>query len=202
MQNISLTRFRHISNNQLQNTKVFGDRFSAIEYVIPENARYLEIGVGDGHYSQNIVDKIKLKSITFFDRFTQPDNRGLYDQFTHTSYIKEKFKEYNPQMIVGTSPRGLRSLLKEDPFDYIYLDASHDFDGVLGELHYAKKMLAPNGVIGINDYTYYSVADGDMYGVIDAVNIFLDENQDWEVIAYSFGHVGYSDLYIKRKVQY
>ena len=54
--NDDIQRFRDIENHRLENTKVFGDRFSAIHFVVPDSPRYLEIGVGDGHYSQHIVD--------------------------------------------------------------------------------------------------------------------------------------------------
>ena len=90
--NDDIQRFRHIENHRLENTKVFGDRFSAIHFVVPDSPRYLEIGVGDGHYSQHIVDYKNPKLMHLLDFYDRPDPiYGHYTADTHENYILNKF---------------------------------------------------------------------------------------------------------------
>ena len=196
--NEDISRFRHISNNKLINTRIFGDRFSAIDYVIPNNPKYLEIGVGDGHYSEHVVKLKQPKLMHLLDRYSSPDViYGKYTSETHEEFIKEKFKKQNMRTIKGESTIVLPSLIGHK-YDYIYLDASTDFNGVLFELEMSAKLLDQNGVIGINDYTYFSPIDKTEYEVVEAVNIFLFDNPEWYVYAYQLGHRGYADIYIKK----
>lgn len=196
--NENIERFKHIDNTKLVNTKVFGDRFSAIDYVVPNNPKYLEVGVGDGHYSEHIVKYKNPMLMHLLDRYCTPDTiYGKYTAETHENFIKEKFKDNNPLTIKGESLKVMETLLG-NKYDYIYLDASHDFDGVTYELNLASQMIEDNGVIAINDYTYFSPIDKMEYEVVEAVNLFLFENPNWYVYAYQLGHRGYADIYIKK----
>ncbi len=193
----SIERFKHIENYKLKDTKVFGDRFSAIEYVVPNNPRYLEVGVGDGHYSEHIVKYKHPKLMHLLDRYNTPDYiYGKYTSETHEDFIKEKFYDQNVLTIKGDS-RTVMSSLINNKYDYIYIDAAHDFESVTSDLDFASKMLDTNGVIGINDYTYFSPIDKEEYEVVEAVNLFLHNNPNWYVFAYQLGHRGYADIYIK-----
>jgi spermidine synthase len=196
--NDDIQRFKHIENYKLENAKLFGDRFSAIHFVVPENPRYLEIGVGDGHYSQHIVDYKKPQLMHLLDIYSMGDPiYGHYTAETHEQYILNKFAGQSVKTIKGHSTKVL-SQLSDNKYDYIYLDASTDFNGVLYELEMASKMLDTNGVIGINDYTYFSPIDKMEYEVVEATNMFLFNNPEWYVYAYQLGHRGYADIYIKR----
>jgi hypothetical protein len=193
----SIDRFKHIENHKLQDTKIFGDRFSAIEYVVPNNPRYLEIGVGDGHYSEHIVKYKNPELMHLLDRYNTPDYiYGKYNAETHEEFIKEKFAGSNALTIKGDSKIVLHSLI-ENKYDYIYIDAGHDFESVSSDLLLSSQMLESGGVIGINDYTYFSPIDKEEYEVVEAVNMFLHNNPKWYVYAYQLGHRGYADIYIK-----
>jgi hypothetical protein len=196
--NDNIERFHHIENHKLSSTKIFGDRFSAIEYIVPNNPRYLEVGVGDGHYSEHIVKYKSPKIMHLLDRYCTPDTvYGKYTSETHEDFIKNKFINNNATTIKGESSEVLKNLI-ENKYDYIYLDASHDFEGVSYELQMASQMIDQNGVIGINDYTYFSPIDKTEYEVVEAVNMFLFNNPEWYVYAYQLGHRGYADIYIKK----
>lgn len=192
-----MERFKHVDNYKLENAKLFGDRFSAIDYVVPDNARYLEVGVGDGHYSENVVSKKSLRSMHLLDFFNNDHPSGTYTSATHKEFIQNKFINNSPTLFAGNSADIMPQLIPGS-YDYIYLDASHDYDGVLTEINAAAKLCSTTGVIGVNDYTYYSPHDGEFYGVVEAVNTFLYENPEWMVLAFQLGHLGYSDIYITR----
>lgn len=193
----NIERFKHIENSKLKDAKLFGDRFTAIEYVVPNNPRYLEVGVGDGHYSEHIVKYKSPALMHLLDRYNTPDYiYGKYTADTHEEFIRNKFVNQNAVTIKGDSREILASLLQNE-YDYIYLDAGHDFDSVFSDLELASKMLAKSGVIGINDYTYFSPIDKEEYEVVEAVNLFLYNNPKWYVYAYQLGHRGYADIYIK-----
>jgi len=194
----SIERFKHIENNKLKDTKVFGDRFSAIDYIVPNNPRYLEVGVGDGHYSEHIVKYKQPVLMHLLDRYNTPDYiYGKYTSDTHEDFIKSKFADQNLLTIKGDSKKVMSSLLT-NKYDYIYLDAAHDFDSVTSDINFAAQMLDTGGVIGINDYTYFSPIDKEEYEVVEAVNLFLHDNPTWYVFAYQLGHRGYADIYIKQ----
>lgn len=193
-------RFKEIPNKKLKNTRVFGDRFTAIMYVVPDKPRYLEIGVGDGHYSQHIVYLKKPTLMHLLDIYDEGNGDVIYGRYTpetHEDFIREKFKDQNVTTIRGWSTKVLPTLAGNQ-YDYIYIDASLYFDEVLEELELSASLLAPGGVIGINDYTYYSPIDKMEYEVVEAVNMFLHNNPEWYVYAYQLGHRGYADIYIKR----
>lgn len=193
-----MERFKHIDNHKLENAKLFGDRFSAIDYVVVNNARYLEVGAGDGHYSQHVIDKKHPRLVHLIDFFHTPDYaHGKYDAAGHRSFIENRFKDQNLSTFKGHS-KDVMPMLLGNEYDYIYIDASHDYSGVLDEVRLASQLCALDGVIGINDYTYYSPHDGEFYEVIEAVNTFLYENPEWNVLAFQLGHLGYSDIYITR----
>jgi hypothetical protein len=192
-----MERFKHIDNYKLADAKLFGDRFSAIDFVVPNTPRYLEVGAGNGHYSQHIVEMKSPKLMHILDWYGSGSPSGEYTAETHKEFIENKFKDQNLTTIVGDSKYVMQSLIGNE-YDYIYLDASHDYDGVTHEINVAAQICAPGGVIGINDYTYYSPFDGEKYHVIEAVNNFLYENPEWRVLAFQLGHLGYADIYITR----
>jgi hypothetical protein len=82
-------------------------------------------------------------------------------------------------------------------FDYIYIDANHDYEHCKADLINALSLLAEDGIIGFNDY----IVDKDHgvdYGVIEVVCEFLDQNKDWEVVGFALQENMYADIYIKR----
>jgi len=60
----------------------------------------------------------------------------------------------------------------DPPFDFIYIDADHAYEGVVKDLAQAERKLKDDGWIVCNDYTLFSPLENIKYGVYRAVNEF------------------------------
>lgn len=186
-----------ISQQQLNNAKLFKDKEEYAKH-IPKGSRILEIGTLAGDYAEVLIKEVKPASIDLLDVFEAYDwpacNR--FDRAGHFNFVKNRFK--NVKSITyhkGYSDKIMPTLDKK--FDYIYIDANHDYEHCKADLMNALPLLAEDGIIGFNDY----IVDKDHgvdYGVIEVVCEFLDQNRDWEVIGFALQENMYADIYIKK----
>ena len=186
-----------ISQEQLNNAKLFKNKEEYAKH-IPKGSRILEIGTLAGDYAEVLIKEVKPASIDLLDVFEAYDwpacNR--FDRAGHFNFVKNRFK--NVKSITyhkGYSDKIMPTLDKK--FDYIYIDANHDYEHCKADLMNALPLLAEDGIIGFNDY----IVDKDHgvdYGVIEVVCEFLDQNRDWEVIGFALQENMYADIYIKK----
>jgi hypothetical protein len=190
-------RFDYIKTSKLINAKLFADRFDEnVLSIIPNNGLYLELGAGGGDYSKWLLDRKKFDLSYLLDFFNQPCARyGRWTAENHESYVKKLLKDKNIKTIAGDINDTIKTI--DQKFDYIYIDASQDYDSVSGYLKACDKLINKGGVIGINDYTFWSYFEQEEYECVEAVNNFLN-NSDWYVVGYALGYCGYSDIYIKK----
>ena len=194
-----------ISDEQLKNCKVFGSRHSAVQ-VIPENSKFLEVGVAAGDYSYWFSEQRNPSEIFLLDRFKENDYTvGTYveprfNPETHVDFIKNRFSLLKKPVTVlqGMTDDILPKL--NDKIDYIYLDADSTEPGFSLEFLNAVRLCSDNGIIGINDYSMMDYVHGVKFGTVPVVNKFLKENPQWEVIAFSIENTMFCDIYIKRRI--
>jgi hypothetical protein len=185
-----------ISQEQLNHAKLYSTKFEFIKH-IPKGGHILEIGTLGGDYAEPLL-AAEPASLDLLDTFDSKDWEGStrFTRQTHYDYIKNKFKD-NPEvsLLRGYTDKILPSLTKK--YDYIYIDADHNYAQVKKDLANSIPLIADGGIIGFNDYIYddryYNV-----YGVIQTVCEFLDENKDWEVIGFALQEEMYADIYIKK----
>ena len=186
-----------ISQEQLNNAKLFKNKEEFAKH-IPKGSRILEIGTLAGDYAEVLIKEVKPASIDLVDVFEAYDwpacNR--FDRKGHFNFVKNRFK--NVSGITFNKGYSHDILPKMDKkFDYIYIDANHDYKHCKADLMDSLPLLAEGGIIGFNDY----IVDKDHgvdYGVIEVVCEFLDENKDWEVIAFALQENMYADIYIRK----
>jgi hypothetical protein len=190
-------RFEYIERSKLINAKLFADRFDEnILSIIPDKGLYLELGAGGGDYSKWILDRKDFELSYLLDFFNEPCARyGRWNADNHEQYVKDLLKDKNIKTIPGNIDDTIKNIDRK--FDYIYIDASHDYKSIYSYLVESDKLINKGGVIGINDYTFYGWFEQHEYESVEAVNNFLN-NSDWYVIGYSLGYCGYSDIYIKK----
>lgn len=186
-----------ISQEQLNEAKLYSTKFEFIKH-IPKNGHILEIGTLAGDYAELLL-QTNPKSIDLVDVFEANDWRDLnrFDKRGHYNFVKNRFKN-NPEVILnrGYSHDVLPTLRKK--YDYIYIDANHDYEHASKDLTDALPLLAEGGIIGLNDYIYDD-ADYIVYGVIETVCEFLDKNKDWHVIGFALQERMYADIYIQKR---
>jgi hypothetical protein len=202
-----------ISAEQLKNTKVVASREDYI-HTLSKNIKYMEVGVAWGYYSLMVADRLSPDSITLVDWFNQefkcwswrkfgeckctPKHEMKYNESNHMEYIADQFSKFkNVELIKGHSEDILSKLNKK--FDYIYIDITNDRKPVRQTLHAAEKLVAVNGIIGLNDYLIYDgIIEDKPYATYQVVNEFLHFNKNWEVDAIALHVLGFYDIYLKK----
>lgn len=196
-----------ISQDQLSNATIYTDKFSALKNLIDNNIEYLEIGVLAGDYSTVVLNNKNIKKAILLDTYNSDDWEGCkvqrFNKDSHLSFIKNRFSRYQNVIIKQGNSQELLPLENEF-FDYIYIDADHRFNYVLNDLMNACKMLKPNGIIGLNDFTFYQKPQEEKdnrggFAVVEVVTQFLKINRSWEVVGLAFEEHGFNDIYLKRR---
>jgi hypothetical protein len=190
-------KIKIISQEQLNNAKLFKNKEEFAKH-IPKGSRILEIGTLAGDYAEVLIKEVKPSSIDLVDTFKAYDwpDCNRFNREGHLDFVKNRFKNVNGITLnQGYSDDILTSINKQ--FDYIYIDANHDYKHCKADLINSLPLLAEGGIIGFNDY----IVDKDHgvdYGVIEVVCEFLNDNKDWEVIGFALQENMYADVYIKK----
>lgn len=191
-----------LNQNQIENASLFSKREDAFR-LIPKSPRILEIGVLAGDYSAKVIDYLSgdIKRYLMIDLFNQPDwfnsDSPRFDWDANLSFVKNRFAKYEfVDIMQGDSRLILKGI--QDQFDYIYIDADHSYEYVAWELEVSSTLCSENGIIGLNDYIMQDYFTNEPYGVVQAVNDFLDNNHNWEVVGFSFNGGLFSDIYLSK----
>ena len=189
-----------ISQEQLNNAKLFKNKEEFAKH-IPKGSRILEIGTLAGDYAEVLIKEVKPASIDLVDVFEAHDwpDCNRFNRNNHFNFVKNRFKNVSGITFnKGYSHDILPKMNKK--FDYIYIDANHDYTHCKADLMNSLPLLEEGGIIGFNDY----IVDKDHgvdYGVIEVVCEFLNENKNWEVIGFALQENMYADIYIKKVEQ-
>jgi hypothetical protein len=205
---------RPVSQAQLDGTKLFSSREEYIK-TLPNNIKYMEIGVAWGYYSELVCQQASPSEIVLVDPFNsdlkcwswrkfgscQCQNQKhelLFTPETNEQYIIDLFSKYGKvRTIKGYAPEILPA--QETGYDYIYVDMTNDRIEIREVLKKLESMVAVNGVIGLNDYLIFDgVIEDKAYGTYQAVNEFLHFNQNWSVDALALHPVGFYDIYLRK----
>ena len=198
---------RHISEQvgripqeQLKDAMVLCSRYEALER-LPKGGRVAEIGVAYGDFSKEILTKIKPEKFYAVDLFCEAIgfwNNGLFkeSQMTLYEWYAKRFEDYirsgTLMMEKGLSWDVMRKF-PDHYFDYIYLDAAHDYASVEKDLMQIVRKIKPGGIVQFNDYTFQ-----ENYGVIPAVNKMVKETGA-KILYYCLSTNGYADLVVQMR---
>ena len=205
MTNLKYTGFDSLSNSMLLNTKIYADKIDYLRDQAPIDS-YLEIGVLAGRYTDMVIETISPQKITLVDHFMSDDydipESPRFTRETHYAFIKNKYKNNKNIEIIKKyiHPRETNLILNDKKYDYIYIDANHNFEFVKYCLEFAVNHLNDGGVIELNDYIIYDHFTNEYSGVVPAVNGFLKNNPNWTISAFVIGAIMHSDIYIKLKL--
>lgn len=193
------------SSSISKNCKIFANRDDALE-LISENIRYLEIGVLAGDYSEEILNRKNPKFMHLLDTYDSDDwpDPNMYRKgdkrfyaMGHYEFVLNRFSHFSEaKLIVGDSMSTLSNIT--EIYDYIYIDARHEYDYVLNDLNASSKIISDNGIIGLNDYTMVDAKTLGRYGVVAATNEFLAKNTEFKVVGFAFGDNMFSDIYLQK----
>ena len=154
--------------------------------LLPKGGVVAEIGVAEGVFSKTILENTEPEHLHLIDPWQfqenekyQGDPNNVSDAQNEARFgsVVEKFAEEEAAGRV-TIHRSLSgdavSTFEDGYFDWIYLDGSHAYRDVSEDLdHYDAKIKADGFILG-HDYTNHIEAKKMNFGVVEAVNEFVN----------------------------
>nr|CAX84188.1 uncharacterized protein [uncultured bacterium] len=144
---------------------------------------FVEIGVAEGAFSQEILQRCRPSSLTLIDLWAHqedpayaPDVNNVEAETQAARYqaVKDRFSGPNVSILRQDS-LSAANLFADGSLDYIYIDAMHTFEAVSADLHAWWPKLAEGGLLMGHDYANHIVAVKSGFGVVEAVNKFVQE---------------------------
>lgn len=167
---LKLLEHNIISVNSIKRNRVYAaDREYGFTRIINEKGYKvgIEIGVRHGKYSAWLLEHTSLNKLYSLDMFPYPDMLQL------TVHNLSPYP-YRSEIIYGRTPE--QSVFFEDNyFDFIYIDANHTYDGVKADLEAWWPKLKDGGMFCGDDYTHLVNPGEGKYGVVEAVNEFVEK---------------------------
>lgn len=188
-----------ILEKHTRNAKLLNDRYHLLQH-LPENSIGAEIGVLGGDWSMHILAQVKPAKLHLIDTFYSDDYAHLkrFTKKNHETFITEKFASYGDQvkLLRGYSWNCLATF-PDQYFDWLYIDAAHDYQSVKKDLEQAFLKIKPDGIIIMNDYIMYDHITKEDYGVVQATNEFINEH-NFEILYLALHPQMFCDILIKR----
>ena len=197
---------QRLDQDQCKNAKVYASREDFIK-TLSHGIEFIEVGVAAGDFAEFVIDTCKPTRVVLIDLYAQMDvffmerNARRYTKEENLDFVINRMKKYKSvEVVQNDSLIALPELMRRNEFfDFIYLDASHLYQDIVLDIEASCALLKEFGILGLNDYIWKD-EDGRQYGVIPAVNKFLEANKDWEVIAFALHDRMYADIYLRRKM--
>ncbi len=167
-----------LEEKHIANTKLLPNRNRMLD-LIPKGGVVAELGVAEGDFSQEILDRLQPKILHLVDVWaTERYHDGL------STLVQGKFKSQIESGLVqinrGYSTDQLK-LYKDDYFDFVYIDTDHTYRTTAQELELVRSKMKKGGIIAGHDFSVGSWSTLARYGVVEAVNEFCLK-YNWELI--------------------
>lgn len=171
---------------------------------IPKGGIAAEIGVAVGYFSRKILDVIRPEKFYAVDLFPDEIEEFWGTHFgekRHFGWYREAFSREIDSGVLEMK-RGISwDVMEEFPddyFDYVYLDAGHDYVSVKKDVEVLTRKVKNGGIIQFNDYAVYDYKDKVPYGIVPVVNQLLRDTGS-EVLYYCLSVHGFDDIVIRLK---
>jgi hypothetical protein len=143
--------------------------------------RGAEIGVKLGNYSDELLSNWRGEELVSIDPWLSADPEEYVDR---SNVSQDEFERYYEQARERLAPHGSRSSIwrmtsveaaaqvDDHSFDFVYIDARHDYDSVLEDLDAWCTKVRPGGILAGHDYVDGDLPQGEFY-VKSAVDEFF-----------------------------
>jgi hypothetical protein len=193
-----------LKEKHVRNCRVFPNRANMLECCYPLKAVGAEVGVLAGDFSKKILEILKPKKLYLIDLYnkSQTAKFGKRDGFEadeHLGYVTNRFKSQVKDETVIIQQGCSWELLEkfeDEYFDFLYIDANHQYDAVKKDLEVSRKKIKEGGLIGLNDYIFYDHVNSLKVGVVEAVNEFCNK-YDFEIVCFAFSTRMYCDVTLR-----
>jgi hypothetical protein len=162
-----LASIPELSDRSLTTTRLLASRIELLK-ALPASGVVGELGVFKGDFSARILE------------ICCPSELHLVDSWTDDVLFKTVIGRFQGEPRVHLH-RGLSwEVPKQFPdayFDWVYIDAAHDYESVRKDLAAVHSKVKSGGFITGHDYTRWAVTPSGVvrYGVVEAVNEFINE---------------------------
>ncbi len=172
----------------LQNCRVVPDRTELLRSCLPKRGVVAEVGTGEGDFAERILALSAPAELHLIDKTLQ---KVLRERFA--AAIDEGMVRLHEADSVDALQR-----FSDGYFDWIYIDANHSYESVRRDLGVAKTKVKRDGLLALNDYTFWSHREFMAYGVVQAVNEFCLA-EEWEFVYFALQPEMYSDVVLRKR---
>ncbi len=165
---------------QVEKTQVLPDRRAMLDALDRPGMIAGEVGVARGDFADlilSICQPAKLHLIDYWKTERKPEGFSFGKakrKIPAYEVVRQRFREeIDTGSIVLHRGYSWDELTKfsDRYFDFLYIDAGHDYDSVTRDLEIARPKLKPDGLLAGHDYTKWGRL-GSRMGVFEAVNEF------------------------------
>jgi hypothetical protein len=137
-----------------------------------------ELGVFKGDFSKVLLDSGKFDQLYLVDPFSgsiqsgdkNGNNVEVHDGESLFSSVSKRFEHVNNVFVTRQRSDEFLSIFRDNFFDFIYIDTTHQYDQTILELELAYKKIKNNGIVAGHDY------HPQMFGeVVNAVQFFSNK---------------------------
>lgn len=150
-----------------------------IDLILKQNSIGCELGVFEGEFSEILLNSKKFSKLYLVDLFSgtieSGDKTGNNIKYKNgndlLNTVTAKFSNHESIEIAKSDSISFLKSFKDNYFDFIYIDTSHQYEHTKNELEISLKKIKSQGVIAGHDYNKYR-----FNGVVRAVDEFSKEN--------------------------
>jgi hypothetical protein len=172
-----------LGQEHLRHCAVLPDRIALLER-LPKGGIVAEVGTLHGEFAREILRRVEPQELHVIDHEIDARVRDLAREFPS---VRVHHRD---------SVEALESF-QDQYFDWIYIDAQHGYEGVKRDTDAARRKVKLDGLLVFNDYTMWSYAEMQPYGVVAAVNELCVED-GWEFVYLALPAHMYCDVAIRR----
>ena len=176
----------------VSNTRIVPTRQEFLENM-PKGKICVEVGVAEGEFSRQILDIMKPKKLYLIDLWSSDSERYSESMDLAISRVQSEIDSGIVEVKRGWSWEMMETL-EDNSVDWVYIDASHEFDDVCRDLEVANRKINRAGIIAGHDYTRWSSQGINRWGVVEAVNELCIDH-DWYIqhlTSETHGHLSFS----------
>ena len=168
-------------------TYLFNNKREDLLRFLPQNAVVAEIGVANGDFSAQILEQSNPKRLYLIDPWVHqadddyqedPNNVAQVEAVKRYEAVQSRFRseiESGQIVIVREFSTVASQQFTNNFFDWIYVDAMHTYQAVSDDLHNYWPKIKPEGILLGHDYANNEGSRIQKFGVVNAVNNFVDE---------------------------
>lgn len=153
--------------------------------LLPKGGVCAEIGVQQGAFSKEMLRRLSPSALHLVDLWQHQTGTAYVQDVGNASQdiqdayhreVVETFKEHGEVVVHRTSSQAAATTFSDASFDFVYLDAMHTHDAVLGDLRAYGPKIKAGGILAGHDFCSHPYASRQGFGVIGAVSEFVKES--------------------------